>query len=141
MLVGHPGKLAKLAAGQWDTHSSRSDPATRLLALVLEQRVVPDAAGPTREPGSEISESSREFPSLALRASVALLLRRAITPTTEGVFAALDDRQRKELGDALAARIRQAVADRVQAAWPVAVLLVDMSGQALGCDGDLSPWQ
>jgi cobalt-precorrin-5B (C1)-methyltransferase len=24
MLLGHPGKLAKLAAGQWDTHSARS---------------------------------------------------------------------------------------------------------------------
>ncbi len=32
MLLGHPGKLAKLAAGQWDTHSSRSDQATQYLA-------------------------------------------------------------------------------------------------------------
>jgi cobalt-precorrin-5B (C1)-methyltransferase len=141
MLVGHPGKLAKLAASQWDTHSSRSDPATRLLADVLEQYVDRDATSPTRKRGPEISKLSRAFPSLALRASVALLLRQAITPTTEGIFAALGDRQRKELGLALAARIRQAVADRLQAAFPVAVLLVDMSGQALGCDGDLSPWQ
>ena len=29
LLVGHPGKLAKLAAGQWDTHSARSSQATR----------------------------------------------------------------------------------------------------------------
>lgn len=27
LLVGHPGKLAKLAMGDWDTHSSRSSPA------------------------------------------------------------------------------------------------------------------
>lgn len=27
LVVGHPGKLAKLAAGWWDTHSSRSAPA------------------------------------------------------------------------------------------------------------------
>jgi cobalt-precorrin-5B (C1)-methyltransferase len=27
MLLGHPGKLAKLAAGEWDTHSSRSGSA------------------------------------------------------------------------------------------------------------------
>jgi cobalt-precorrin-5B (C1)-methyltransferase len=141
MLVGHPGKLAKLAACQWDTHSRRSDPPTGLLAEVLEQHVVPNATSPTRKRGSDVSELSREFPSLALRASVALLLRRAITPTTEGIFAALDEPRRKELGDALAARIRQAVADRLQAALPVAVLLVDMAGQTLGCDGDLSPWQ
>ena len=28
LVLGHPGKLAKLAAGQWDTHSSRSSQAT-----------------------------------------------------------------------------------------------------------------
>lgn len=27
LLVGHPGKLVKLAMGEWDTHSSRSSPA------------------------------------------------------------------------------------------------------------------
>jgi len=31
MLLGHPGKLAKLAAGHWDTHSSRSPPATEFV--------------------------------------------------------------------------------------------------------------
>jgi len=31
MLLGHPGKLAKLAEGHWDTHSSRSPPATEFL--------------------------------------------------------------------------------------------------------------
>ena len=32
MLLGHPGKLAKLAAGQWDTHSSRSGSVADYLA-------------------------------------------------------------------------------------------------------------
>jgi cobalt-precorrin-5B (C1)-methyltransferase len=141
MLVGHPGKLAKLAAGQWDTHSSRSDPATALLVEVLEQHVDRDVTSPTRKRGSETWELSHEFPSLALRASVALLLRRAITPTTEGIFAALDDRQRNALGSALAGRVRQAVVDRLGGRLPVAVLLVGMSGQTLGCDGDVSPWR
>ncbi len=120
MLVGHPGKLAKLAAGQWDTHSSRSDPASHLLAELASQcsRHTPCAA----------PDGTRRVPTTD-------------PATTEGIFAALGDRQRKELGDALAARIRQAVADRLQGQLPVAVLLVDMSGHALGCDGDLSPWQ
>jgi cobalt-precorrin-5B (C1)-methyltransferase len=109
LLVGHPGKLAKLAAGQWDTHSGRSDPATKLLSGAGGQ-----GSGAGEQQGSA---------------------------TTEGIFAALDERRRKELGDALAARIQQAVAGRLKAAWPVAVLLVDMSGRALGCDGDLLPWQ
>ena len=40
MLLGHPGKLAKLAAGQWDTHSSRSGSATHYLS-----RVCPEVLG------------------------------------------------------------------------------------------------
>jgi cobalt-precorrin-5B (C1)-methyltransferase len=110
LLVGHPGKLAKLAAGQWDTHSRRSDPPLGLLAELCGTGV--------GGPGSGVGAT-----------------------TTEGLFAALDERRRKEVGNALAARIRRAVADRLQAVWPVAVLLVNMSGQTLGCDGDLSPWR
>jgi cobalt-precorrin-5B (C1)-methyltransferase len=37
LVLGHPGKLAKLADGQWDTHSARSQPpveAMRRLGLV-----------------------------------------------------------------------------------------------------------
>jgi cobalt-precorrin-5B (C1)-methyltransferase len=120
MLVGHPGKLAKLAAGHWDTHSSRSDPPTGFVADLASQ-----CSGHTP---CAAPDGTRRVPATG-------------PATTEGIFAALGDRQRKELGDALAARIRQAVAGRLQAAWPVAVLLVDMSGQTLGCDGDLSPWQ
>jgi cobalt-precorrin-5B (C1)-methyltransferase len=32
LVLGHPGKLAKLAAGQWDTHSSRSESAVPWVA-------------------------------------------------------------------------------------------------------------
>ena len=34
LVVGHPGKLAKLADGQWDTHSNRSPAATAAVARV-----------------------------------------------------------------------------------------------------------
>jgi cobalt-precorrin-5B (C1)-methyltransferase len=37
LILGHPGKLAKLAEGHWDTHSSRSPPATRLVAEICRQ--------------------------------------------------------------------------------------------------------
>ncbi len=40
MLLGHPGKLAKLAAGHWDTHSSRSGQVTHYLS-----RVCPEVLG------------------------------------------------------------------------------------------------
>jgi len=50
MIAGHPGKLAKLAAGQWDTHSARSGQAVEYVRGVCQQaleRPVPDV--PTAE--------------------------------------------------------------------------------------------
>jgi len=35
LVVGHPGKLAKLAAGEWDTHSARSGSAIDALQTLL----------------------------------------------------------------------------------------------------------
>ncbi|MGA2617071.1 MAG: cobalt-precorrin-5B (C(1))-methyltransferase [Thermoguttaceae bacterium] len=37
LVLGHPGKLAKLAQRQWDTHSARSGPATRYLAGLCQE--------------------------------------------------------------------------------------------------------
>jgi cobalt-precorrin-5B (C1)-methyltransferase len=36
LILGHPGKLAKLADGQWDTHSSRSRSAVGFVARLVE---------------------------------------------------------------------------------------------------------
>ena len=46
MVLGHPGKLAKLAAGCWDTHSSRSDsavPSVLDLARDILERHLPES--------------------------------------------------------------------------------------------------
>ncbi len=108
LVLGHPGKLAKLAAEQWDTHSARSDPAAEYLAQLACQ-----------------------------------LLRRAVpqSSTAEGVFTAIGPPERELLAHTLAARIRLAVSVRTGQRFPVTVSLVDMAGQCLGTDGDLSPWQ
>ncbi len=47
LALGHPGKLAKLAAGDWDTHSSRSQPAVAAVRSLMPDDLVaiaPDAA-------------------------------------------------------------------------------------------------
>ena len=107
LLVGHPGKLAKLAAGQWDTHSARSSQATHYLDALCSQVVGHPAPN---------------------------------CPTTEGMFASLAPPERTQLANALADRVRSAVTARLANRLPVAVFLVDMAGQRLGTDGDLSPW-
>jgi cobalt-precorrin-5B (C1)-methyltransferase len=50
LALGHPGKLAKLAAGEWDTHSSRSQPAVVAVAELAKQLFGGDRTGmPTVE--------------------------------------------------------------------------------------------
>lgn len=106
LVLGHPGKLAKLTEGQWDTHSARSSspvaPVAELFQAVLH----------------------RDAPEL---------------PTVEGIFAALGQKERILLGNALAGGIRRAIEARV--GTNVAVVLVNMSGCTIGTDGDLSAWK
>ena len=107
LMVGHPGKLAKLTAGGWDTHSGRSGSA---LPIVAEMHA-------------------------------AILGRPAVeSPTVEGVFAALDQGEKKRLGDTLAAAIQKAVGDRTAGRLKTAVVLIDLGGRILGEAGDLTPW-
>jgi cobalt-precorrin-5B (C1)-methyltransferase len=50
LALGHPGKLAKLAGGEWDTHSSRSQPAVVAVAELAKQLFGGDRTGlPTAE--------------------------------------------------------------------------------------------
>ncbi|MFH0822809.1 MAG: cobalt-precorrin-5B (C(1))-methyltransferase CbiD [Pseudomonadota bacterium] len=50
MVLGHPGKLAKLAGGRWDTHSSRSESALPMVkAAAAEVSVLSADAGETVE--------------------------------------------------------------------------------------------
>lgn len=108
LILGHPGKLAKLAQGEWDTHSSRSPSALPYVAKL---------AG--------------ELTGFAC----------ADIPTVEGIFNALPDENKRILGDKLAGLITDAVCSRLDNAVPVSVVLVDMKGNLLGKQGDLTPWQ
>lgn len=108
LVLGHPGKLAKLPLGEWDTHSSRSRsavPAVRVLRLSLLGHAPDDVK------------------------------------TVEGLFADLENVERQELAEALAAQIREAVSQRLESRFDVAVVLVNMQGDLLGSSGDFSSWQ
>jgi cobalt-precorrin-5B (C1)-methyltransferase len=108
LALGHPGKLAKLWMGQWDTHSSRS----------------PAAVGP-------LAEFARGLLGTAVPE----------TPTVEGLFMGLPQNARGRLAEELCARIRAAVTVRLGEGSDVAVVLVNMAGDWLGEDGDLTPWR
>ncbi|MHB9038076.1 MAG: cobalt-precorrin-5B (C(1))-methyltransferase CbiD [Armatimonadota bacterium] len=108
LILGHPGKLAKLCEGQWDTHSSKSESAVPIVARLCEETL-----------GVAPPESA----------------------TVEGLFAALSPEDRKMLGDTLAARLRGAIYKRFESQIEVSTVLVNMQGEILGSDGDLSEWQ
>jgi cobalt-precorrin-5B (C1)-methyltransferase len=108
LALGHPGKLAKLVDGDWDTHSSHSGPAVPAVARVAA--TVLDAPLPQ-------------------------------SPTVEGMFSGLAVPQRALLANALAAAIRRAILGRIGPQKTAAVVLINMSGEFLGSDGDLKPWQ
>lgn len=107
LLVGHPGKLAKLIDGEWDTHSSRSGSAVPIIARLAQNCQIPITATHT---------------------------------TAEGLFAALPESSRKELGQTLAAEIGKIVQSRISGISP-AIALINIQGELLGTDGDLQPWQ
>jgi cobalt-precorrin-5B (C1)-methyltransferase len=108
LLLGHPGKLAKLAEGHWDTHSSRSGSPVAAVARIGEAVL-----------GRALSESA----------------------TTEGLFAALADEERRRLGEAVAAGVARAVSDKMARRLEVSVVLINMRGDFLGTHGELKPWR
>lgn len=101
-ILGHPGKLAKLTAGDWDTHSGRSKSAIPAVAK-LHATVLGKAA--------------------------------AEAPTVEGIFAALDAKEKRMLGDALAAAVQGACTARTGGRFAITAVLIDLQGRTLGGAG------
>ena len=108
LVLGHPGKLAKLIDGEWDTHSSNSASATGIVVRIAEKIVW--------EP---VTEST----------------------TVEGVFKTCSFERSEQLGNALAATIKDTIVSKIGMTKPISVVLINMAGDILGTEGDLSPWK
>ena len=108
LVCGHPGKLAKLVDGEWDTHSSQSASAVNVVGRIAESAL-----------GRRVPESA----------------------TVEGIFEPLEPAESLRLGNALAAAVRRAICERIGTEKPLAAALINMAGELLGTDGDLTPWK
>lgn len=108
LALGHPGKLVKLADGEWDTHSGNSASAVPIVARL--------AANLLTEPVPD-------------------------SPTVEGIFEALSPPNRARLAAVLSTAIREAIIARIGTKQQLAVALINMAGDILGSDGDISPWK
>jgi cobalt-precorrin-5B (C1)-methyltransferase len=127
MVLGHPGKLAKLAMGEADTHSSRSKSAVPFVSgLAKEVLDLPSSGGKILGGGERWgTQPERHLTDVS---------------TVEGVFSILSEPERNELGNVLADKIRMAVSERTGDNMEIAVVIVNMKGDALGSSGDLSRW-
>lgn len=102
--LGHPGKLVKLAQGQWDTHSSAGSSAAAWARRFLQRAL-----------GSVPRGGGADF---------------ATTDTLEGLLAALEPGLRREAADLLAHRVACALYRRCGIG--TRVVFTDLRGQAIG---------
>jgi len=108
LVVGHPGKLAKLARDQWQTHSAQSDsavPYVSELAAKIVSTPLPEA--------NTVEELFMEF---------------------------LDENQRLQLGDRIAAEVRRKIEQKYPQLPAIAVVLINLKRQIIGRAGDFTLW-
>jgi cobalt-precorrin-5B (C1)-methyltransferase len=101
--LGHPGKLVKIAQGQWDTHSSQGSSAARWSLRFLRKALGPEVLG---------SDPAR------------------VPDTLEELLLGLDPHAEERAASLLASRVARRLGARV--GLPARVVLVDLGGSILG---------
>ncbi len=120
LVAGHPGKLVKVVADHWDTHSARSGRAADVVALRAEALFGRLFAGAVTAEGVFSCLSAQE---------------------AEALGNALAGEVRKALKARMAESSRKAAAPFNEPATAVSVALTDMQGRIRGTAGGLAPWQ
>lgn len=162
LIVGHPGKLVKLVADQWDTHSAHSErpttildrlareilglsmptcPTTEGMLLALEpslrRRLVDELAKRIGQTVRQRLGSPGKMPATTCQAPQAMADRLLGCPARNGAGCPLPEVEKR------GTLKRYADTAKVESTGlpTVAVLLVDMAGELLGSDGDWRRWQ
>ncbi len=134
ILAGHPGKLAKLLRGDFQTHSSVSRPANDILIDIIEQKLQ------NRGQGSGVGGQKTET-----RLPDAMLNHLKEVSTVEGIVELLREYKYLSIMDAVAEKVETKVLEfyRVKQPFPtleVGVILFDMKGSIIGISSSAQTW-
>ena len=111
VLAGHPGKLAKVLAGNFQTHYTKSPPANEAVIRMLRGRV----------PEHILCEMSS-------------------SPTVEGITEVLLKERRTDLLDEVAERIEEKVREYLKTDLSVPVILFNMDKRLIGSSAAARKW-
>ena len=134
VLAGHPGKLAKLLRGDFQTHSAVSKPANDILIDIIEQQVQ------NKDQGSGVGGQKTET-----RLPDAILNHLKEVSTVEGIVELLREYKYLSIMDEVAERIEAKVlsfckGERPFAPTEVGVILFDMKGSIIGISNSAQTW-
>ncbi|MBI3814024.1 MAG: cobalamin biosynthesis protein CbiD [Nitrospinae bacterium] len=111
ILSGHPGKLAKVMGGYFQTHYSRSPQANDYVIQFLKGKV-----------SDELIEEMKE------------------SPTVEGITAILQQHQKGELLNDIAEAIEERVEEFLKTESPIPILLFNMDKKLIGASKSGLKW-
>ena len=100
LAMGHPGKLTKLAAGSWDTHSSRSESALGVINETAKDMIDEDLSAAVTTEGlfKELDEGQREMLADKLAENVRQSITEKIKWAPKKIAVVLTDMQGEILG-------------------------------------------
>lgn len=134
ILAGHPGKLAKLLRGDFQTHSAVSKPANDILIDIIEQQVQ------NRGQGSGVGGQKTET-----RLPNAILNHLKEVSTVEGIVELLREYKHLSIMDEVAEKVETKVLEFYRDKQPfptleVGVILFDMKGSIIGISISAQTW-
>ncbi len=134
ILAGHPGKLAKLLRGDFQTHSAVSKPANDILIDIIEQQV--QNGGQESGVGGQKTET---------RLPNSMLNQLKEISTIEGIIELLKEYKYLSLMNKVAEKVETKVLEFYRDKQPfptleVGVILFDMKGSIIGISNSAQTW-